>query len=82
MTELLISGGTLVDGTGEPGRPGSLVFSEGRLLVLEPDTAPPATDRVIDASGLIVAPGFIDLHSHSGLWLLHDGSTSPRCDRA
>ncbi len=78
MTELLISGGTLVDGTGEPRRPGSLVFSDGRLVVLEGDTAPPAADRVLDASGLIVAPGFIDLHSHSGLWLLHDGLHEPK----
>jgi N-acyl-D-amino-acid deacylase len=32
----------------------------------------------VDATGLVVAPGFIDLHSHSGLWLLHDGSHEPK----
>jgi N-acyl-D-amino-acid deacylase len=77
MTDLLIRGGTLVDGTGVPGRPGTLAVADQRLRILAPDADEPAA-RVIDATGLIVAPGFIDLHSHSGLWLLHDGSHEPK----
>jgi N-acyl-D-amino-acid deacylase len=77
VTDLLIRGGVLIDGTGTPGRPGSVAVTDGRVRILAPDADEPAA-RVIDAGGLIVAPGFIDLHSHSGLWLLHDGAHEPK----
>jgi N-acyl-D-amino-acid deacylase len=72
MTDLVISGGTVVDGSGAPGRPGTLLVTDGRIRLTEPHVAAPAAHRTIDASGMVVAPGFIDLHSHSGLWLLHE----------
>ncbi|MDQ5840837.1 MAG: amidohydrolase family protein, partial [Chloroflexota bacterium] len=78
MTDLLITGGTLVDGSGAPGRAGSLAVAEGRLRLLDADQPPPRAGRVIDAAGLVVAPGFIDLHSHSGLWLLHEPLHEPK----
>ena len=78
MTDLLIRGGTLVDGSGAPGRPGGLVVSGDRIRILGPDDEPPPVERVIDATGLVVAPGFIDLHSHSGLWLLHEPTHEPK----
>ena len=82
--DLLIHGGTLVDGTGSPGVPGALGIRDGRLRVLHDPGgiqealaagaraagAPGTAARVIDATGKIVAPGFIDLHSHSGLTIL------------
>jgi N-acyl-D-amino-acid deacylase len=73
----MIRGGTLVDGSGAPGRLGAVAVTDGRLRILEPGADEPAA-HVIDASGLVVAPGFIDLHSHSGLWLLHDGAHEPK----
>jgi len=78
VTDLLITGGTLVDGSGAPGRAGSLAVDDGRLRVLDPGGAPSPAGRVIDATGLVVAPGFIDLHSHSGLWLLHEARHEPK----
>lgn len=70
--DVLIRGGRVVDGTGNPwfhadvGIRGDRVTAIGRL--------PEATARVvIDATGKIVAPGFIDMHSHSDLLLLEDG---------
>ncbi len=78
MTDLLIRGGTLVDGSGEPGRPGNLLVADGRLRLLEAGAEAPPVERVIDASNLVVAPGFIDLHSHSGLWLLHEPRHEPK----
>ena len=82
MTEhadLLITGGTIVDGTGAPGRPGSVAVTDGRLRVLGADDPPPTNvARTIDATGNVVAPGFIDLHSHGGLAILADGRHEPK----
>ena len=69
--EILIRGGTLVDGTGDPGRPADVAIIDGRLRLAAVGDEP-AAERVIDASGRVVAPGFIDLHSHAGLMLLAD----------
>ena len=77
--DLLIEGGTIVDGTGAPGRPGSVAVVEGRIRVLENNDQPPAhAGRRIDAAGKVVAPGFIDLHSHGGLVILADGRHEPK----
>ena len=75
--EIRIEGATLVDGTGAPGRPGTIEIRDGRLLIdPPPGDEPPAT--TIDASGKVVAPGFIDLHSHSGLMILADPRHEPK----
>ena len=77
--DLLITGGTIVDGTGAPGRPGSVAVVDGRIRVLAPDDAAPAhVGHAIDATGKVVAPGFIDLHSHGGLAILADGRHEPK----
>jgi len=82
MTEnadLLISGGTVVDGTGVPGRRATIAVVDGRIRVLDPaEPLPSPADRTIDATGKIVAPGFIDLHSHGGLMILADGRHEPK----
>ena len=82
MTEhadLLITGGTIVDGTGAPGRAGTVAVVDGRIRVLAPGDPPPEhVGRTIDATGKVVAPGFIDLHSHGGLVILADGRHEPK----
>ena len=75
--DLLITGGTLIDGSGVGGRPGAVGVSEGRLLLGEAGWRPLA-GRTIDATGLAVAPGFIDLHSHGGLVILADPRHEPK----
>ena len=82
--EIRIEGGTIVDGTGAPGRAGTVEIRGGRLRIpdegAEGDTerAPAAAARTIDATGRVVAPGFIDLHSHSGLMILADPLHEPK----
>lgn len=69
--DLLIHGGRIVDGTGNPWRHGDVLVKDGRILdVVAPGQFVGAARQVIDASGHIIAPGFIDIHSHSDLALL------------
>jgi len=68
--DLLIEGGTIVDGSGSRGFPGSVGVSGDRLRVLRGDTGEVAAAQRIDARGRVIAPGFIDLHSHSGLMVM------------
>ena len=77
--DLLITGGTVVDGTGAPPRPGTVVVEGDRMRLLPVDAAlPEHVGRRIDATGMVVAPGFIDLHSHGGLVILAEPRHEPK----
>lgn len=63
--DLLIRGGTVVDGTGEPGRPADVLVRDGLVAhVGQVDADTLTVAETFDATGLIVAPGFIDPHAH------------------
>src|SRR5215217_4904763 len=69
--DLLIVNATIVDGTGAPGRPASVAVRDDTIVdvgSIEPDGA----GRLIDGTGLVLAPGFIDMHTHSDRTLLVD----------
>ncbi|UQN08891.1 amidohydrolase family protein [Deinococcus sp. QL22] len=69
-----IKGGMLIDGTGTPGRLADLLIEGERIARISGPGGPaPAGAEVVDATGLTVAPGFIDVMSHSVSTLLHDG---------
>ncbi|HKK92420.1 MAG TPA: amidohydrolase family protein, partial [Longimicrobiales bacterium] len=69
--DLLIRNGRVLDGTGNPWFAADVGVTDGRIVAL--GQLPDATaDRVIDAAGRYVAPGFIDIHSHAD-----DGSANP-----
>ncbi len=75
--DLLIVGGHILDGSGSPWFEGSVAVKDGRIV--DVGRLPNATAReVIDATGLVVAPGFIDLHSHSDFTLLADGKAQSK----
>ena len=66
--DILIQGGTVYDGTGAPGIQADVAITQGRLTAIGPSLDVSA-HRVIDARGLVVAPGFIDIKTHSDFTL-------------
>jgi N-acyl-D-aspartate/D-glutamate deacylase len=71
MFDILIKKANIVDGTGAAGRQGDVGICSGRFDAVERSLDLPAR-RVIEAQGLVLAPGFIDMHSHSDMALLDD----------
>lgn len=76
--DLLIEGGTVVDGTGAAGFRAAVGIRGDRLEVLRGDVSGVPAGRRIDATGLVVVPGFIDVHSHSGLVVLAEPRHEPK----
>ncbi|HEV3122673.1 MAG TPA: D-aminoacylase, partial [Isosphaeraceae bacterium] len=76
--DLVIRDGRLVDGTGNPWTYGDVAIRGERIVAVGRlgRSVPPR--RVIDARGLVVAPGFIDMHSHSDWVLLQDGAAQSK----
>ena len=76
--ELLIENGTVVDGSGDLPFAAAVGVRDGRLHLVYGETDALPAGRRIDATGRIVAPGFIDLHSHSGLSIFVDPLHEPK----
>ncbi len=74
--DLAIRGGTVVDGTGAPGFAGDVAVRGDRIVAV--GRVPGTAQREIDARGLVVSPGFIDMHSHSDFLLLEDGDAQSK----
>lgn len=72
MYDLLIRRGLLVDGTGVPGRITDVAVKDGRIAAIGRLSGEQAT-RVIDADGLVVAPGIVDAHTHYDPQITWDG---------
>jgi len=67
-SDILIRGGTLIDGSGRPGEIGDIAVRDGRIAALG-HSLPESAAKVIDAEGLTVTPGFIDIKTHSDFTL-------------
>jgi N-acyl-D-aspartate/D-glutamate deacylase len=72
----VLRGGTIVDGTGAPGVAGDVAVSDGKIVGMG---AGLSGDHSIDASGCVVAPGFIDIHTHYDAQVFWDPALTPSC---
>ena len=67
--DILIRGGTLFDGSGSPGVPGDLAIEDGRIAAHRPESQRHGARKPSTPQGLAVAPGFIDIKTHSDFTL-------------
>ncbi|HZO09468.1 MAG TPA: amidohydrolase family protein, partial [Myxococcota bacterium] len=76
MTDLVIRGGTVLDGTGAPGRRADVAIQGERIEAIGPNLR---GRRELDAGGQVVAPGFIDIHTHYDAQVFWDPALTPSC---
>ncbi|MEU3030450.1 N-acyl-D-amino-acid deacylase family protein [Streptomyces incarnatus] len=83
MEDLIVRDAEVVDGSGEPSYRADVVVDGGRIVSIVKEAAAagcqrPRATRELDAGGLVLAPGFIDMHAHSDLALLRDPEHSAK----
>ncbi len=88
MSTILLRGGTVIDGTGARRRRADVAVRDGRIATVSAGADAGPADRVLDVGGMVVAPGAIDIHSHSDEAMfvnsamesaLHQGVTTVAC---
>lgn len=78
MFDLLIKNGSIIDGSGSPSFRASIIVQNETIKVYHGDPNNLEASRTIDARGMVVCPGFIDVHSHAGLTILGEPNHDPK----
>jgi N-acyl-D-amino-acid deacylase len=73
---LVIKGGTVIDGSGTPGHRSDVAITGGKITEVGKNLS---GDRVLEADGCVVAPGFIDIHTHYDAQVFWDPALTPSC---
>ncbi len=77
MFDLIIRNGRIIDGTGADERTGDIAIKDGRIAAI--GTVDGQARETIDATGRVVSPGFVDVHTHYDAQVFWDGTLSPSC---
>jgi N-acyl-D-aspartate/D-glutamate deacylase len=77
--DLLLRHASVIDGTGAPARPADVAVAGDRIAAVRPpgELSPVEGTEVVDLDGLVLAPGFIDVHTHYDAQILWDGDLTP-----
>jgi len=77
--DLLLRNASLIDGSGAPAREADVAVAGERIVAVEPAgaLAPGVGTRTVDLDGLVLAPGFLDIHTHYDAQILWDGDLTP-----
>src|SRR5262245_39672574 len=77
MYDIVIRGGSIIDGTGQPAFSGDVAIAGGRIAEVGGTVGPARRD--IDAAGLLVTPGWVDVHTHYDGQAMWDPLLAPSC---
>ncbi|MCR5161439.1 MAG: amidohydrolase family protein, partial [Lachnospiraceae bacterium] len=78
MEDIVIRGGMVADGTGSPAFIADVAVRDGKITAIGSDLSDLQAEKILDAEGCVVAPGFIDAHAHSDTSFLLDGSSASK----
>ena len=75
---IALKDGLIINGTGSPGFYGSVLIKDNKISVIRQNSDSIQADVEIDCTGKVISPGFVDLHSHTGLTIFGEPKHEPK----